>query len=52
MINTQCSSRDDKPGKHEVETFFKSWMIYKYCPKCDSKRTTVCNDPNCVRRKK
>ena len=52
MINVQCSNRNDKPGKHEVVTFFKSWMTYKDCPKCDSKRIVQCNDPNCVRRKK
>ena len=52
MINVQCSSRNDKPGKNEKPVFFKAWMVLKDCPHCDTKRITQCNDPNCVRRKK
>ena len=51
MINVQCSSRNDKPGKNEKPVFFKVWMTYKSCPDCDKKRIEMCNDPNCVRRR-
>ena len=47
----KCDSQD-KPGKNEVVRFMPTmWIRVKDCPDCDRKRTTVCKDPTCGRRK-
>ena len=51
MTYTHCFARDEKPGKNEVPQTIRVWMTARSCPNCDKKRTTTCQDPNCVRRK-
>jgi len=43
---TTCSS-NDKPGKYEQHYMLPKHFNIKTCPDCDTKRTTLCKDPNC-----
>jgi hypothetical protein len=49
--NTTCFSKLDKPGKDEKPSYLpQTYHSIRTCPDCDTKRTTVCKDPNCARR--
>jgi hypothetical protein len=50
--STMCYSKNDKPGKYETISYMPRWATIKNCPDCDTKRTTVCKDPNCNKPKK
>ena len=42
----------DKPGKNEIVKFMPMNLArFRNCPDCDRKRTTVCKDPACSRKK-
>jgi hypothetical protein len=47
---TKCDSWD-KPGKNEIPKSMINWQRVRDCPDCDRKRTTVCKDPTCGRKK-
>ena len=48
--STMCSSKNDKPGKYETVSYMPSRATIKNCPDCDTKRTTLCKDPNCRKK--
>jgi hypothetical protein len=48
--STMCYSKNDKPGKYETFSYMPRWSSIKSCPDCDTKRTTVCKDPNCKKK--
>ena len=49
--STICYIKNDKPGKYETYSYMPRWASIKNCPDCDTKRTTVCKDPNCNKKR-